>query len=64
MGMEVGFFGLLILIADIYAIIKTLDSGASTGGKVIWILLILLLPVVGLLLWFIMGPSSKKRGTI
>ena len=32
MGMEVGFFGLLVLIADIYAIIKTLDSGASTGS--------------------------------
>tara|TARA_R110002124_G_scaffold276052_1_gene446726 strand:- start:798 stop:992 length:195 start_codon:yes stop_codon:yes gene_type:complete len=64
MGMEVGFFGLLVLIADIYAIIKTLDSGASTGSKVIWILLILLLPVVGLILWFIMGPSSKKHGTI
>lgn len=64
MGLEVGFFGLLILIADIYAIVKTLDSGASTGSKVIWILLILVLPVLGLLLWFILGPSGKKRGTV
>lgn len=60
MGIEVGFFGLLILIADIYAIVKTFESGASTGTKVIWILLVLLLPVVGLILWFLFGPGRKR----
>ena len=58
MGIEVGgFFGLLILIADIWAIVKILQSTASTGAKVVWIVLILLLPLFGLLLWLLFGPS-------
>ena len=57
--MEYGIFGLLILIADIYALVKTWSSGASTGSKVLWSLLILLLPVVGLIIWFIAGPKGS-----
>ena len=58
MGIEVsGILGLLILILDIYAVIKVLNSGASTGGKVLWTLIIVILPVIGLLLWFFAGPK-------
>lgn len=59
MGLEVkGIGGLLILIADIYAIVKTLGSSASTGSKVFWVILILLLPVLGVIIWFFAGPRS------
>jgi hypothetical protein len=59
MGIEIsGLFGLLILIADVWAIVKTVDSSAGTGGKVGWIVAILLLPVLGLILWFILGPKD------
>lgn len=59
MGIEVGgIFGLIILILDIWAIVKTVGSGASTGAKVLWIVIILLLPVLGLLLWLLFGPKS------
>ena len=59
MGLEVtGIGGLLVLIADIYAIVKTLGSSASTGPKVFWIILILLLPVLGVMIWFFAGPRS------
>ena len=51
--------GLLILAADIWAIVSVVQSTASTGRKVLWILLILLLPVVGLILWFLLGPRGK-----
>lgn len=38
MGLEVGgLIGLIILIADVYAIVKTIQSGASTGAKVLWV---------------------------
>ena len=58
MGIEVGgFFGLLLLIADVYAIVKTVQSSASTSAKVIWIVVILLLPLVGLIAWFLFGPK-------
>lgn len=59
MGIEVsGLFGLLLLIADIWAIVKTVQSGASTGAKVFWIVLILFLPLLGLILWLIFGPKG------
>lgn len=58
--MEYGIFGTLVLIADIYAIIKTWSSSASTMAKVLWTLLVLLLPVVGFIIWLIAGP----RGTV
>ncbi len=57
--MEVaGILGLLILIADIYAILKIAKSSASDGKKAIWIAIVLVLPVLGLILWFLMGPGK------
>lgn len=53
-----GLFGLLVLIADVWAIVRIVQSGATTGAKVFWIVLILLLPVLGLLIWLIAGPKG------
>lgn len=59
MGIEVGgLIGLLILIADIWAIIKTVQSNATTGVKVAWVVVILIFPVVGLLIWLFFGPRG------
>ena len=59
MGIEVsGILGLLVLIFDIYAVIKVLNSGAGTGTKVLWTLIIIILPVIGVLLWFFAGPKG------
>ena len=59
MGFEVGgIFGLLVLIADVWAIVKTVQSRASTGAKVLWIVVILLLPILGFILWLIFGPKG------
>lgn len=53
-----GLIGLIILALDIWAIINVLKSGAGTGAKILWILLILLLPVLGLVIWAIAGPRG------
>ncbi len=59
MGIEIGgLLGFIILIIDVWAIVKVVQSGAGTGAKVLWIVLILVLPVLGLLLWFLMGPKG------
>lgn len=59
MGLEfTGIFGLLVLIADIYAIVKTLQSPADVGPKVLWIVLILVLPLLGVVLWWLFGPKG------
>lgn len=57
----IGIIGLVILAADIWAIINVVGSGAGTGSKVLWILLILILPVIGLIVWLIAGPRSAPR---
>jgi len=60
MSIEVGgIFGLIILALDIWAIINILGSGATTGAKVLWILLVLILPVLGLIIWLIAGPRGR-----
>jgi hypothetical protein len=56
-----GIFGLLILIADIYAIIKILQSRAQPELKIIWILVVLILPLIGVIVWFFAGPGAKRR---
>jgi succinate dehydrogenase/fumarate reductase cytochrome b subunit len=55
-----GLFGVLILAGDIWAIINILQSGSSNGKKVLWVLLVLLLPLLGLIIWFFAGPKSGK----
>jgi hypothetical protein len=61
MGIEVGgIFGLLILIANIWAIVHIIGSAASTGSKVLWTLLILILPVIGLIIWLLAGPRRTS----
>jgi succinate dehydrogenase/fumarate reductase cytochrome b subunit len=52
--------GLLILIADVWAIVSIFQSGASNEKKALWIVLVVILPVVGLILWFLLGPRSGK----
>jgi hypothetical protein len=60
-GMKVGLFGLLILIADVWAIVNVFQSPAITGSKVFCIVLILILPVAGLIVWFFAGQAGKMR---
>jgi hypothetical protein len=55
-----GLFGLLILAGDIWAIINIIQSDRGTGSKVIWILLVALLPLLGLIIWFFAGPRDRS----
>ena len=52
-------FGLIVLALDIWAIVNVIGSTASTGAKVLWTLLIIILPVVGFIIWFFAGPRSR-----
>ncbi len=54
-------FGILVFIADVWAIINIFNArDASTGAKLLWTLLILFLPVIGLIIWFFAGPGSPS----
>ena len=54
-----GLLGLLVLAADIWAILNVFQSSATNGVKVVWTLVIIVLPVLGLALWFFLGPRGK-----
>lgn len=56
-----GFGGLLILALDIWALVSIVGSSASTGRKVLWVLLVFFLPLIGFLIWLIAGPRSSAR---
>lgn len=53
-------WGILVLIADIWAIVNIVQSSASTGRKVGWTVLVILLPVLGFIVWLIAGPRTGR----
>jgi len=53
-------WGVLILIGDIWAIINILQSSASNEKKLLWVVVVVLLPLLGLILWYFLGPRDGK----
>ena len=47
--------GLVVLILDVLAILDVWKSNRDGGSKLIWTLVIFFLPVLGLLLYYLMG---------
>ena len=59
MGIEVaGIFGLIWLIIVIWAIVKTAQSPAGMVPKILWVLILLAFPLVGLIFWLLLGPKG------
>jgi succinate dehydrogenase/fumarate reductase cytochrome b subunit len=56
-----GLWGLIVLIADIWAIVNILQSGADTTKKALWIVIVIVLPVIGFILWLFLGPRTSKN---
>lgn len=55
-----GLWGLLVLGGDIWAIINIFQSTASNEKKLLWILVVVLLPLLGLILWYFLGPRQGR----
>ncbi len=51
--------GLITLLLVIWAIVGTLQSGAEPVTKLLWVLIVLVLPIVGFVLWYLIGPGAK-----
>ena len=56
--MFTGILGLLVFVADIWAILTILQSKVTVGAKVLWCLLVLILPVLGFIIWYLAGPRN------
>lgn len=55
-----GLWSLLVLIADIWAIVNIFQSAASTERKVLWTVLVIILPVLGFIIWLVAGPRTGR----
>jgi succinate dehydrogenase/fumarate reductase cytochrome b subunit len=55
-----GIIGLLILVGDIWALINIFQSSASNEKKLLWTLVVILLPFLGLILWYFLGPRDGR----
>ncbi len=53
-------WGILVLIADVWAIVNIFQSAADTGRKVLWTVIVILLPVLGFILWYFLGPKTGR----
>ncbi|MDG4647798.1 PLDc N-terminal domain-containing protein [Roseibacterium sp. SDUM158017] len=54
-----GLGGLILLVLDLWAIVSILGSKAGTGAKVLWCLLVVVLPLIGFLVWLLFGPRAS-----
>jgi len=55
--MTYSLLGLLILVLDIIAILNIVQSGMTLAMKIVWALIVLILPVIGMILWFLIGSK-------
>jgi hypothetical protein len=53
-----GLLGLIWLLVVIWAIVKVAKSSAGTVPKVLWILVLLFMPVLGFIVWLLLGPKG------
>lgn len=56
-------FGIIIFALDVWAIASIINTNESNGTKLIWILLVALLPVIGLIIWWFAGPKANYGGS-
>lgn len=50
--------GLVILVLDIIAIMNICKSTISAGKKILWVAIVIVLPVIGLVIYFLVGRKS------
>ena len=55
-----GIIGFLILIANVYAVLQIVPSSGSDGKKALWIAIVFVLPGLGFILWYLMGPKRSN----
>ncbi|MDO5657284.1 MAG: PLD nuclease N-terminal domain-containing protein [Paracoccus sp. (in: a-proteobacteria)] len=59
MSLIYGLFGLIIFVLDVWAIASVINSNAERNTKIIWVIIIAVLPVAGLIAWWFVGPKAN-----
>ncbi len=55
---DLGILGLIHLALVVYAAIQIWGSKADDIKKILWILVVLVFPLVGLIVWYFIGPKK------
>jgi hypothetical protein len=50
---------ILLLVADIWAIYNIFTSNEKPVNKLVWTLVVVLLPLIGLIIWYFAGPKAS-----
>jgi len=58
---DLGIWGIIHLALVIYAALQIFNSSADTVKKIIWVLIVAIFPLVGLIVWFFIGPGTPKK---
>ena len=58
---DLGIFGIIHLVLVVYAALQIINSAADTVKKILWILIVAIFPLVGLIVWFFIGPGTPKK---
>jgi hypothetical protein len=58
-GLEILLFFIIPLVLWLWALIDCLKSNFSSSNKLIWILLIIFLPILGSILYLVIGRGQR-----
>lgn len=57
--MDYSLLGIIIVILDVIAIVSILFGHGTAGHKILWTALVLIFPIVGMILYFIIGRKPQ-----
>jgi len=54
-------FALTVLIADVWSVVNVIQSRVDTGKKVLWTVSVIIVPVLGFIFWYFLGPKTAGK---
>lgn len=58
---ELGVWGIIHLVLVVYAALQIINSSVDTLKKILWVVIVAVFPIVGLIVWFFIGPGTPKK---
>lgn len=55
----IGILGIIHLVIVIWAVLNIVQSSADPLPKALWVVFVLVLPLLGVIVWFFFGPRSR-----
>lgn len=52
-------FGIVVFVLDVWAIAQVINTNEPMSKKILWIAIIVILPILGLIIWYFAGPRSN-----